>query len=115
MRPIRTNPAYANLAYKKAILDHCVTLLQTEFTRAYGDDEPNQFVLSEDVFREDSQVPEEEIIEFISELQERSESIKLQMRKFTFVKEHGQKQPQQNAASDREDRRGKRSVPNRPD
>lgn len=98
MKPTRTNPAYAAIAYKKAILDHMVTLLQTEFTTAYGDEEPNQFILSEDVFREDSQVPEEEIHEFIADLQQQSEGLRLQLKQFAFVQEHAQEQ-QKNAAS----------------
>lgn len=98
MRPTRTNPAYAHIAYKKAILDHVVTLLQTEFTTAYGDEEPNQVILSEDVFREDSQVPEEEIHEFIADLQQQSESLRLDLRKFTFT-QHDQEQPKKSTAS----------------
>ena len=83
----RTNPAYAYLAYRKAIVGHVVAMLVKDCTSALG--EPEQHISSEDVFRDEAEVPEREIHQFINELQQQEESLRLEMLKFDFVKREG--------------------------
>jgi hypothetical protein len=83
-RPTRTNPEYAAMAYRKALLGVCVAHL-TRHTGAMGED-PVGSIVSEDVVREDSLVPEEEIVDFITEMQQEQESLRLEMSRFDFVK-----------------------------
>lgn len=85
MRPTRTNPAYAALAYKKAILGEVIARLSGEYTAAMGD-QPSRVIVSDDIVREDSEVPEEEIGAFIEQLQQEEESLRLQLLKFDFVR-----------------------------
>ena len=80
----RTNPAYATLAYRKAVVGHLITYLVKDYTSARGG-EPAETITSEDVFREDDEVPESEIHRYIQELQQEEESTRLQMLKFDFV------------------------------
>lgn len=90
MRPTRTNPAYAALAYRKAILGELITRLTSEYTGAMGDN-PSKVILSGDLVREDSEVPEEEIGMFVEQLQQEEESLRLQLLKFDFVRRDEQK------------------------
>lgn len=85
MSPQRTNPVYAQLAYRKAILGEVITFLTNTFTTAYND-EPAKTIVSEDVFREDSDVPLEDVGGYILELQQEEESLRLELAKFEFVK-----------------------------
>lgn len=81
----RTNPAYAHLAYRKAVLGRVVQFLSDEFL-ARTSDEPKDVVLCEDVFRDDSEVPMGNIEEYIEELQQEEESLRLELSRFEFVK-----------------------------
>ena len=82
--PTRTNPEYAAMAYRKALLSECVSFLKS-YTALMGG-EPKGKIVSEDVVRDDSEVPQEEILEFITGLQQESEGLRLEMAKFDFVK-----------------------------
>lgn len=83
--PSRTNPAYAYLAYRRAIVGQVVALLKKDYTSAFGGP-PDNVIVSEDVFRDEAEVPEAEIHRFINELQQTEESLRLELLKFEFVK-----------------------------
>ncbi len=86
---MRTNPAYLELAYRKAITAELLDVLRSKYTPAYGDD-PDKKVVCEDVFRDDSEVPQSAIEDFIGELEEREARLDLQLNKFEFVKREGE-------------------------
>ena len=79
----RTNPAYAYLAYRRAIINHVTHLLMTDYV-APTDGEPNEYILSDDVFKTDSQVPISEIKQYLEELQVEDAMLQLEMNKFEF-------------------------------
>lgn len=85
-RPTRTNPVYAQLAFRRAIVGHVVSLLNSDYTTAQGGDEPDKVIHAQDVFPEDNPVPEDEIQGYISELELEDEELRLEMLKFDFVK-----------------------------
>ncbi len=82
----RTNEAYAHLAYKRAVVAYLSNHLQSRCTSAFGDD-PAQVIVSEDVFREDSEDPPEFIQRNIEKLAKEEESLRLEMNKFQFTKQ----------------------------
>ena len=75
---------YAHLAYRKALLAECISHLRV-FT-SIGGMAPKGKVTSEDVLRDDRDVPEEVILKFIIGLQQESESVSLERAKVDFVK-----------------------------
>jgi hypothetical protein len=85
---MRTNPAYLELAYRKAITAELLDVLRSKYTPAYGDD-PEKKVVCEDVFRDDSEVPQSAIEDFIGELEEREARLDLELNRFEFVKREG--------------------------
>lgn len=85
----RTNPAYAELAYRKAIVGEVIQLLRNGYTAAYGD-EPEKEIVSEDVFREDSTVPEGVVVDFIQDLERQEADLELELNRFEFVKREGE-------------------------
>ena len=85
MSTIRTNPAYAILAYRKAILTASITFLTREYRGTDGV-APKSALMSEDVLPVDATVPAEVLIEYTQEMQEELHDIELEMGKFTFRK-----------------------------
>jgi hypothetical protein len=85
-RPTRTNPVYAKLAFRRAIVVHVASLLNSDFTSSMGSDEPEKVIHAEDVFPEDNPVPEDEIQDYVNELELEDEQLRLEMLKFNFVK-----------------------------
>lgn len=81
---MRTNPAYVTLAYRKAVISETIARLM-EYTSSMGT-KPNRVIISDEVLREDSEVPEREIVGYIEGLQQEEESIRLEMLKFDFVR-----------------------------
>lgn len=80
---MRTNPAYAALAYQKAVLKYTINFLMENVVAAHGGD-PREVIVCEDVFREDSEVPIDNVLSFIENLQEQQADIQLQINKFEF-------------------------------
>ena len=78
-----TNPAYKHLAYRRAILRHMANLILDRFVGA-GGREPTQTIICEDVFYEDREIPTVDILEYVEELQEQEQSLKLEMNRFEF-------------------------------
>lgn len=96
--PSRTNPAYAHLAYQKAITTRVITFLRRTFI---GDEltDPRETLVCEEVFQQDQKVPQEEVMHFIQSLTEKSSELDLELRQFQLVspiqqKRHEQKRPQ---------------------
>jgi hypothetical protein len=89
--PIRTNPAYAYLAYRKAILKHTINYLLSDVVGANGY-APKTTLVCDDVFREDSDVPPEEVLTFVEQLQQEEADLQLEMNKFDFRKPDAQPQ-----------------------
>lgn len=79
----RTNPAYAYLAYRRAIINHVTHLLVTDYM-APTDGEPNEHIFTDEVFRTDSQVPLSEIQSYLEDLQIEDAKLQLEMNKFEF-------------------------------
>lgn len=82
---MRTNPAYLELAYKKAVVVELMNVLREKYTPAFGDT-PDKTIICEDVFRDDSEVPQDAIEEFIKELAVQESKIDLELNRFEFVK-----------------------------
>ena len=78
----KINPAYAHLAYQKAILQHMHHYLLSDVL-ASGGGEGVQ-ILSEDVFFGHAEVPTEDIMEFAEEIQLQIVNLDLELRKFEF-------------------------------
>jgi hypothetical protein len=79
----RTNPVYAHLAYRRAILQHVTALLLRDYTAPSGS-EPNKEIYSDEVYRVDAQVPMGDIGKYIEELQAEDAKLLLEMNKFEF-------------------------------
>lgn len=97
--PLKTNPIYAVIAYRKAILQEAISLVQRQFIGA-GGAEPRDHIVCEDVFSIDSQVPVEEIQQFVHDLQAQKLQLELEMNEFDFGRKmnghnqkHGNQQP----------------------
>jgi hypothetical protein len=86
-RQTRTNPVYAQLARRRAIIGHVVSLLSSDYTSSMGDEQPERVIHADDVFPEDNPVPEEDIQGYIGELELEGEQLRLEMLKFNFVKQ----------------------------
>lgn len=84
-RTNRTNPAYAFLAYRRAIIQHVTNLLVRDYT-APMNSEPNKQIYSDDVMRGDEEVPMAEIVRYVEELQQEDADLVLEMNKFEFRK-----------------------------
>lgn len=88
----RINPAYAELAYRKAIVGEMIQLLRDKYTPAYGD-EPEKTIVCEDVFRDESDVPQSAIEDYIGELTQQEANLELELNRFEFVKREGEDEP----------------------
>lgn len=81
----RTNPAYSHLAYRRALVVHLIDVLREEYM-ALGGGDPKREVICEEVFRDESVVPEDEIQLVVEELEQESEHLRLELGKFAFGK-----------------------------
>jgi hypothetical protein len=87
MATVRTNPAYAALAYRRTIIHNMIILLKREFVGL--DAEPNRKMICEDVLHADSEVPAEEIIQYVEELEQEQHELTLELNKFEFTRKGG--------------------------
>jgi len=93
MKTIKTNEAYASLAYRRTIIHGVMTYLRRQFLGLDG--EPKEKMTCEEVFQVDSMVPPEEVGYYIEELEEVEASLKLEMSKFEFTRRGKDEQQQQ--------------------
>lgn len=90
---MRTNPAYAALAYRKAILDHAINYYLTNCTGANGVP-PQSEIVCNDVFAEDRVLPQDVVMEFVEDLQREAQDIQTQMGQFQFRRDNdAERQP----------------------
>ena len=88
---MRTNPAYAEIAYRRSILRHLVNHMLTRFVSRTGQP-ASEVIVCDEVFREDSEVPDTSIMAFIEELQETEALVALELGKFEFRRRDGEQQ-----------------------
>ena len=81
---MKTNPAYAHLAYRRSIITSVIEHMRSNYL-ALADDNPPQTLFCDGVFQEDATVPPEEIVSVIEELEQESEALRLQLNKFEFI------------------------------
>lgn len=94
-RTIKTNEAYAAIAYKRTILREMITHLRRQYLGVDG--EPKAQLICEEVFQVDSIVPQEEVNRVVEELVDEEAELQLQLGKFEFVRkdEHKARQGQE--------------------
>jgi hypothetical protein len=81
----KTNPAYAELAWRRAIVVQLMDDLRENYL-ALSSSVPKKTIICEDVFREDSVVPEHALSTIYEELEREAENLKLELGKFSFGK-----------------------------
>ncbi len=115
----RLNPAYLEIACRKAIVHEMIDHLTSKYTTAMGGSSPARLIKSDDVFGSENAVSEESIIRYIQELQQEEEGLRLELLKFDFVRKDDVKPtretPRQGspAPSSPPRRKGKRGDPAR--
>jgi len=82
-RTQRTNPAYAFIAYRRAILKHVSALLTRDYC-SLPNEEPAKHIYSDEVFTCDREVPSEDIGLFIEDLEREDAKLLLELNKFEF-------------------------------
>jgi hypothetical protein len=99
-RPVKTNPAYASLAYRKSIIQWVSSNLKNRLLGVTG--EPTERLMCEDVLPVDAEVPAEELYDYIRGLAEEEAQLDLEMNKFEFTrKADGSKQRHRQGKSSR--------------
>lgn len=84
-----TNAAYKELAYRKALLRHTISLLMNRAVGSNGNP-PVDTIICEDVFEVDKEVDQDHILDFIEELQLEEAQVRLEMSQFAFGKKDDQ-------------------------
>lgn len=84
MSALRTNPAYASLAYRRTIVHQTITYLKREYVGL--DEDPKQTLLCEEVLAADAQVPVEEVAQYLGELEQEKHRLTLELGKFEFTR-----------------------------
>jgi hypothetical protein len=82
---IKTNPAFAHIAYRRAIVVQLVQDLRDSYMTLSGT-VPKKAIICDDVFREESTVPQEELADVMQELELEAANLKLELLKFTFTR-----------------------------
>jgi hypothetical protein len=104
-KPTKTNPAYASLAYRKAILQWVSSSIRNRLLGVTGD--PPEALLCDDVFPVDAEVPADELVEYIGELNEEEARLGLEMNKFEFTRRSDAK-PEQSQRQQQKKPKGKK-------
>jgi len=91
-RVSRTNPAYAALAYRKAVLHSVVTFLDRQFLSPSGV-AARETMFSDEVFQIDGEVPQLDISQYMEGLVTEMEIISLEMAKFEFTRKQKTDEP----------------------
>ncbi len=79
-----TNPAYAHLAYKRALLEYVTNYLLENFVGT--DDHPPQLVDCPYIARSERAVPRDEVVHFIDQLRITTARVEDEMNRFDFVR-----------------------------
>jgi hypothetical protein len=107
---MRTNEAYAVLAYRKSVIQYISAQLRRKFIAAAGS-EPQETLTCEDVFPADAQVPQEEIVEYVMELEREEADLDLEMSKFEFARKPDETRQRQRQSSRKKARRQRGKAP----
>ena len=92
MSAVRTNPAYAALAYRRTIIHQTITYLKREYVGV--DEDPKQKLICEEVLAAEAEVPVEEVATYLQELEREKHELTLELGKFEFTRrDNDQKQP----------------------
>ena len=83
-RTIKTNEAYAAIAYRRTILRDVITHLRRQYVGVDG--EPKAQLICEEVFQVDSIVPQEEVNRVVEELVDQEAELQLELSKFEFAR-----------------------------
>lgn len=99
MGALKTNPAYATLAYRRTIVHTMITYLKREYVGL--DSDPKSKIICEEVLSVDREIPVEEIEQYVEELEREHHSLTLELGKFEFTRQdrerrhdHKQQPPQ---------------------
>lgn len=115
--PLRTNPEFAYLAYRKTIINRTIVFLRRQFLPD-EQSQPREVLVCEEVFPVDSHTPPEEVQSYIEHLTEEVAELDRQIRGFEFVpppkrEQHEQKRQkgpkQQNQKGGQSHRQGGRT------
>lgn len=79
-----TNPAYAHLAYKRALLEHVTNYLLEEYVGT--DDTPPHLVDCPYIAQSERTVPRDEVVHFIDQLRISTARVEDEMNRFDFVR-----------------------------
>lgn len=79
-----TNPAYAHLAYKRAVLEHVTNYLLEGYVGT--DDSPPNLIDCPYVAQSDRSVPRDEVVHFIDQLRISTARVEDEMNRFDFVR-----------------------------
>lgn len=96
-RTIKTNEAYAAIAYRRTILRDVITHLRRQYIGVDG--EPKAQLICEEVFQVDSIVPQEEVNRVVEELVDQDAELQLELSKFEFTRKDERKQGQEPATT----------------
>lgn len=105
-RTIKTNPAYAALAYEKTIVHDVIIYLKRNYIGIDGD--PKNTLICEDVMQVDSVVPPEEVARYVEGLIDHEAHIELELGKFEFTRrdDEEEEQPAQRPKSKKGGKKG---------
>lgn len=92
MKSVRTNPAYAELAYRRTIIHQTIVYLRREFVGL--DEEPKQEMICEEVLASDAAVPIENVAQFVEDLEQEEHALSLELSKFQFTRQDDAKTTQ---------------------
>ena len=84
----RSNHDYSRLAYRRAVITELVTVLREDY-QALSSNQPKKVLLCGEVFKEEAEVPPEEIQGIVEELEQEAERLRLEMNKFTHTRQDG--------------------------
>jgi hypothetical protein len=96
MATVKTNPAYAALAYRRTIIHSMIIFLKRDFVGL--DAEPSKKLICEEVLAADSEVPVEEIAQYLEELEREHHNLTFELGKFEFTKKSQDNVPKQQQA-----------------
>lgn len=104
-KPLRTNPAYAALAYEKTITRFLAVSLRRKFL---GDEltGPKETLICEEVFPVDAKIPPEAIQQYIEQLNDREAQLDVQLRKFELTTRESNAQSKDQKRAGRQEQKG---------
>jgi hypothetical protein len=82
----KTNPEYAQLAYRRTILVDVIKQIQRAYLPNDAMPEPQRKLLCDAVFGSDAEVPAEAFQAFLAELHTQAETISVEMTDFNFTR-----------------------------